>query len=256
MLGLIRRVLGVARRVVLAIGCSLISRAAQVDASAGTGAVRRRTGLVTAAVAASTVAFAGLGWLVGSGAAIDADLALATTAQAADHALLGAGLQTVSALGSSPTGVVALVAAPLALWRVGHPLASRFAALAALGAIAASQTLKRLWLRPRPSEDVLNIVGDSPEGYSFPSGHTLLYVSFFGFLFYWTYTFVRPGRLRTALLWTLGVLIGLIGVSRVYLGHHWPSDVLASYALGFAWLLVLIQWYARVRLATAVTWTS
>ena len=110
--------------------------------------------------------------------------------------------------------------------------------------------------RPRPSGDLIDIVGDSPEGYSFPSGHTLLYVSFFGFLFYWTYTFVRPSRLRAALLWTFGVLIGLIGLSRVYLGHHWPSDVLASYALGFAWLLVLIQWYARVRLARGATWTS
>ena len=257
MFGLIRRVLRVAGRVVLAIAGGPANGAPrQPSAEPAAPALRRRTGLASLAVAGATLVFGGLGWLVGSGAAAEADLALATTAQAVDNALLGDGLEAVSALGSSPAGLVALVAAPLGLWRVGHPLASRFATLAALGAMAASALLKRVWLRPRPPGDLIEVVGDSPEGYSFPSGHTLLYVSFFGFLFYWTYTFVRPGRLRTALLWTFGVLIGLVGLSRVYLGHHWPSDVLASYALGFAWLLVLIQWYARVRLGRGATWTS
>jgi undecaprenyl-diphosphatase len=255
-LGLLRGTLRAARRLLVAIGGGVARPGPDGTATQAATVARRRTGLASVAVAAGTLAFGALGWLVGSGVVAGADLALSTTVQAANHALLGAGLQAVSAVGSGPGGLVVLGAAPLALWRVGHPLASRFAALAAVGAIIASTLLKQLWLRPRPDEDLVAVIGDAPEGYSFPSGHTLLYVSFFGFLFYWTYTFVRPSRLRTALLWTCAALIGLIGLSRVYLGHHWASDVLASYALGLAWLFLLIRWYARVRLGRGATWTS
>jgi membrane-associated phospholipid phosphatase len=70
-------------------------------------------------------------------------------------------------------------------------------------------------------------------------------VAFFGFLFYLAYTRLRRGWARTLLLWTLGALIVLIGPSRVYVGQHWPSDVLASYALGLVYLVLLVVWYAR-----------
>jgi undecaprenyl-diphosphatase len=217
---------------------------------------RRRTGLASLAAGLAVAVFGVLGWLVGSGAASGLDLAISAGVQEAEGALLAAGMRAISAIGSSPVALPVLVGAPVLLWRVGHQLASRFTTVAALGALLGAAALKQLWLRPRPSGDLVEVIGGEPAGYSFPSGHTLLYVSFFGFLLYWAYTFLRPSRLRTILIWTFAALIGLIGVSRVYLGHHWASDVLASYALGFAWLLVLIQLYARARLNPRGAWRS
>jgi undecaprenyl-diphosphatase len=85
-------------------------------------------------------------------------------------------------------------------------------------------------------------------GHSFPSGHTLFYVTFFGFIGYAAYALMRPGRARTALIWSCAALIVLIGPSRIWLGHHWASDVLASYALGLAYLILLVRLYSHVRL--------
>jgi undecaprenyl-diphosphatase len=88
-------------------------------------------------------------------------------------------------------------------------------------------------------------------GNSFPSGHTLFYVTSFGFLGYLAYAQLKPGRLRTALLWLTGLLILLVGPSRIWMGHHWASDVLASYALGLTYLVILVQLYGRRRLGMA-----
>jgi undecaprenyl-diphosphatase len=256
-LGLVRRVVSFARRL-----APLLRSALRFAGSPGPPApvpparARWRTGLSSLAIGSGAAVFGLLGWLVGSGSAADVDLAISTGVQSVDSSALGLGMQAISSFGSSSLGPLGLVGAPLLLWRVGHPLASRFVALGTLGAIGGTTLLKQLWQRERPTDDLLQVVGGSPEGHSFPSGHTLLYVSFFGFLFYWTYTFVRSGRLRTLLLWTFAGLIGLIGLARVYLGHHWASDVLASYALGLAWLLLLVQWYTRARLSSRAAGAS
>ena len=241
MLGLLRRVVGVARRVLAVL---------RPRARGARGATpRRRTGLASLAAGAGVGVFGGLGWLVGSEATGALDVAISTGLQQAENALLATSMQAISALGAPPLGLPLLIGVPALLWRFGHRLAGPFALLGAVGATLGAAALKQLWRRPRPTDEVVTIFGDAPAGTSFPSGHTLLYVTFFGFLLYWSWTFLRPGRLRTVLVTTCGLLIGLIGVSRIYLGHHWASDVLASYALGFAGLLVLIQLYARSRRA-------
>jgi membrane-associated phospholipid phosphatase len=86
-------------------------------------------------------------------------------------------------------------------------------------------------------------------GHSFPSGHTLFYVTFFGFLAYLAYAQLKPGRIRIVVLSLTGLLIVLIGPSRIWMGQHWVSDVLASYALGLTYLVFLIEIYSRRRLA-------
>ena len=212
--------------------------------------VRWRTRLASLVVAAGVAMFGLLGWLVDSGQAATTDLALTLGLQQTHNPLLVALMTFVSAFGFPPQSVLIVLAAIAFFWLTGYRVESGFVGLAAVGVGLVGAASKLLWLRPRPEDDLVRVVGSAP-GYSFPSGHTLLYVGFFGFLFYWSYASLKKSRLRTALLWFLGLLIVLVGPSRVYLGHHWPSDVLAAYALGLAYLLVLIRAYRIVRLAPA-----
>src|SRR5207248_4586952 len=100
--------------------------------------------------------------------------------------------------------------------------------------------------RPTAGTDGLRVYGHIGGG-SFPSGHVLTYVLFCGFLTYLAYTLLERGALRRALLTLLVGLIVLVGPSRVYLGQHWFTDVLASYFLGTALLLALLAGYRRAK---------
>jgi membrane-associated phospholipid phosphatase len=79
--------------------------------------------------------------------------------------------------------------------------------------------------------------------YSFPSGHVLYFTAFFGFLIFLAYTLFKHSWWRTLLLVILGVMVALIGLSRIYEGQHWASDVLAAYLLGSVWLTLSILVY-------------
>jgi undecaprenyl-diphosphatase len=98
--------------------------------------------------------------------------------------------------------------------------------------------------RPRPSPAMVEVY-EHPFTPSFPSGHVASYMALYGFLFYLVYRLMRPGPLRSALLVVFGALIGLVGVSRVYLGAHWASDVLGGYCFGFFWLALTIYFYRK-----------
>jgi undecaprenyl-diphosphatase len=101
--------------------------------------------------------------------------------------------------------------------------------------------------RPRPTPDLVHVFSQ-PGDFSFPSGHTVHYVVFLGFLCFLTWVLVRPRLLRWPLLGVTGALVLLVGLSRVYLGAHWASDVLGGYLLGGALLATAIcgyRWWSR-----------
>jgi membrane-associated phospholipid phosphatase len=110
-----------------------------------------------------------------------------------------------------------------------------------------------LWLvsgqivnRPRPDSSLVTVLIDAKDvaGFpSFPSGHAVHYTVFFGFLWFLTWTWVKPAVLRWPLLVVLGCLVVLVGPGRIYLGAHWFSDVLGGYLLGSAVLATGINLY-------------
>ncbi|HEY2916489.1 MAG TPA: phosphatase PAP2 family protein [Candidatus Limnocylindrales bacterium] len=117
---------------------------------------------------------------------------------------------------------------------------------AAWGTGLLSTVVKAAVRRPRPLAPAVRVIVAPLGGSSFPSGHVLTYVGFYGFLAYLLALRVDDPVLRIAGVTSLLGVIGLIGPSRVRLGHHWPTDVLASYLLGGAYVLVLVEGHARV----------
>jgi membrane-associated phospholipid phosphatase len=116
----------------------------------------------------------------------------------------------------------------------------------ALGA-ALNAVTKIVVARPRPDQSLVQVLAQYNHD-SFPSGHTFFFVEFFGFLFFILYvTPLRRRKLRQTFLITLATLIGFIGVSRVYMGAHWPSDVIGGYLAGTLWLVLMIKAYERLK---------
>jgi membrane-associated phospholipid phosphatase len=79
------------------------------------------------------------------------------------------------------------------------------------------------------------------EHYSFPSGHATTAMALFGLLAYFIYRHNSKNPYRKFILWAAAILILLVGFSRIYLGVHFLSDVLAGFILGFLWTLVGIS---------------
>ncbi|MGH2498176.1 MAG: phosphatase PAP2 family protein [Ktedonobacteraceae bacterium] len=130
-------------------------------------------------------------------------------------------------------------------WALRFRLEAIFVLLASSSNIL-NWIVKRLIKRPRPTSELVAVARVINEP-SFPSGHVMHYVNFFGLLNYLLATNWRSGRLRNILL-TIGTsLIVLIGPSRVYLGAHWPSDVMAGYVYGGLWFGGLMAAYLRVK---------
>ena len=115
---------------------------------------------------------------------------------------------------------------------------------------ASGWTVNQLWklfiARPRPSDELVQVLRVH-HTQSFPSGHVVFFVEFFGFLFFLAYVLLERGALRRVSLTIFGLLIMLVGVSRVCLGAHWPSDVIGAYLAGGIWLTVMIEVYRRVK---------
>ena len=117
--------------------------------------------------------------------------------------------------------------------------------LSAGGGAALNRLLKLLVGRPRPTRDLVTIFGDL-DSQSFPSGHVTFYVCYFGFLFFVAYALLPRGSHARRLALTLAALpVLLIGLSRVYLGAHWPSDALGAYLVSGVWLAFSLDVYRR-----------
>jgi len=203
-----------------------------------------RTAFWIAAVAMAI--FAVLFGLVRTNRSAAADLAITMKFQQQRHPVLRAVMHAVSWPGFPPQSrtIPPLIAASIAL--SGHPLSGLFQILA-WGTGGISYTFKRIMRRPRPQQSQVAVAAARIGGSSFPSGHVLNYMGVYGFLAYLAGTRLRPGPLRNAIVGGLMSLLALVGPSRIYLGHHWFTDVLASYLLGLCYLLGITAIYRRIR---------
>jgi undecaprenyl-diphosphatase len=130
--------------------------------------------------------------------------------------------------------------------RTGRPRMAALFVITVVGAEILDQVLKLAFHRPRPAA----FFGTTPLTYSFPSGHSLVSCAFYGVL---TALAAIPteSRLQRSIYWTsAALLIAMIGLSRIYLGVHYPSDVLAGYAAALVWVFSVAsarRWLRRPR---------
>jgi membrane-associated phospholipid phosphatase len=111
-----------------------------------------------------------------------------------------------------------------------------------VGISALGTGIKLLVSRARPTANLVNVISQLNDS-SFPSGHVLYFTACFGFLLFLTYTLVKHSWWRRAALAVFGGMMLLIGPSRIYVGQHWASDVLAAYLLGSIWLALIVYFY-------------
>lgn len=105
-----------------------------------------------------------------------------------------------------------------------------------LNSVLINKLAKTLIARPRPI--VLALVNET--GYSFPSGHAMAAMSFYGFLIYLIYKSNLNKYTKLIYSFLLIIIILLIGISRIYLGVHYASDILAGYTLSIIYMFIYI----------------
>ncbi|MEU4191691.1 phosphatase PAP2 family protein [Kribbella sp. NPDC026611] len=141
-------------------------------------------------------------------------------------------------LGNTATLVTLSLIAAAVLFRWSRR-AAVVLVIAMIGSSAITSGLKALIGRARP--DAAVVLGPLTQTFAFPSGHTLNATVFFGTIAALTWPMIRVGWLRVAVLAGAVVLSIGVGLSRVYLGYHWATDVLAGWITALVWLTVVLN---------------
>jgi undecaprenyl-diphosphatase len=151
----------------------------------------------------------------------------------------------ITALGSaSVTGVIVIVAS-IFLWSTRHRYSAALLWVALGGGWALANLLKFLIDRPRP--DLFEWRVPHAGASSYPSGHSTTAMALYATLTYLLVRLESTAAMRRLTVAVLGVVVLLVGLSRVYLGVHYPSDVLGGYLIGFAWATVAVLGMEAIR---------
>lgn len=124
----------------------------------------------------------------------------------------------------------------------------------AAGSVALTVVLKAMLGRARPSLD--SVLAPIPASFAFPSGHTLNSVAILGVIGYLSILVLRRLWARTLVLGALGCMVLGVGWSRIYLGHHWLTDVLGGLLIGAGWaaVVILLHHFVLLRNQRTVRW--
>ena len=150
----------------------------------------------------------------------------------------------VTALGNGVVLLVLVASVSVFLWETRHRWSVYLLLIAFVGGHILNDVLKEAFDRPRPT--IVEHV-DIVSSMSFPSGHAMTSLITYGSVAYLVARLEPSSRLR-ATTWMLAILLILaIGISRMYLGVHYPSDVFAGFVAGLAWLAFVASAFTAVR---------
>lgn len=201
-----------------------------------------RTFLFQVSLFAAIAAFAVLTIMVKTTPLWTLNIQITDALQSIRSPIFAAVMNLTSWSGFSPQSYMISALIIVAIYMFGLHWEALTAFIAALLPPLINVLVKELIRRPRPPIDLVQVLRIL-DSYSFPSGHVMFYVGFFGFIWFLVYTLLKRSLRRTLLLIFFGSLISLVGISRIYLGQHWPSDVLGAYLLGSLILVAILQFY-------------
>jgi undecaprenyl-diphosphatase len=173
------------------------------------------------------------------------DMSITKTLQNRRSPLMRRFMAGISEIGFAKIAIPLTISIASIFWALRFRLEAAFILLTTSSNVL-NALVKRLIKRPRPTHELVTVARVINEP-SFPSGHVMHYTNFFGLLIYLLATNWRPGRLRNILIAICTTLILCIGPSRIYLGAHWPSDVMAGYLYGGLWFGGLMLLYLRIK---------
>jgi membrane-associated phospholipid phosphatase len=168
------------------------------------------------------------------------DLHVTHRLQSNDHPYIERFMTFVSWFGFRPQSLLFPLSVVVTYWFRNRRLEAGLL-LAAWGSSMVSFLTKQVVRRPRPDSNIVRVVVAKTRDTSFPSGHVVHYVTFWGFVAYLLAFQSRLRGLRWVAVTVIAPIITFVGPSRIYLGHHWFTDVLGSYLLGSAYLAGLIE---------------
>jgi len=205
--------------------------------------MKRRLAVILLLLLAASLALTLAAWAFGI---FTFDLRVALWLRGVETPAFEAVMAAISFLGDGwiPVVIVLLVSV---YWAFRKGWLEAAFVLATLSAGVLAGVLKVLVGRPRPPSFSLGVhlLFPSFNQYSYPSGHVLLFVVFYGFVAYLAWKYLA-GRSRWIVIAVCAALIILIGPSRLVVGAHWASDVIGSYLIGTLWLIILILLYLMV----------
>jgi membrane-associated phospholipid phosphatase len=153
----------------------------------------------------------------------------------------------ISYLGSSFLLPVLVILTTEVFWARGFRLEAIFVAGLSTVSLLLNLLIKVLVGRPRPTGNLVHII-QAAQGYSFPSGHVMAYMAYWGLLFcFGVILFQGRHWWRTAVLAISAAFVVLIGPSRIYLGAHWVSDVLGAYLIAEVLLGLAVAVYLPLK---------
>jgi undecaprenyl-diphosphatase len=191
----------------------------------------------------AVVAFLILAVLAKTAAYFTFDVTITQELQKFKPGWFGDVMYALSWIGFAPQVDVISLAGILFLFVSGLKWETVVTFVSVVGISILGPVIKLLVNRPRPDADLVNVIAQLSDP-SFPSGHVLFFTTFYGLLFFLAYTLIKHTWWRTLLLVIFGGIVALIGVSRIYEGQHWASDVIASYLLGSVWLTLTVYLYS------------